>query len=1042
MTLISKRSWALLAILMSMVMALTIWGGVRPGTVYAEDAEAELDSIDLKGASGDLGGTQFFILGNAEATLKQEDLGIEVKDNEGEPIDSEKYDLNLQAVWWDDAAEDDLYEDADLNGFGLTGDEASAGCTEYKLTATAKEDSGYSGEASIRFYLVDKYSLNYICADTDFPGYARKTGWRMHDWFTFWKGTEISPSVIPECGTGQKLGSDDFSVTYYPRSNTGDDMSSPEYGFEHWLDTSVGPLTGAPDEPGEYFAVIEGKGSYYGGNTVLIDVKDPGEIIFTTDGDEFLWSDEDKEYEVKVPAGVSGDVEILVGIRNEDGWEILLNNEDDSGQYFEFADGKLTLYGQKIVEKIRDDRWLDIHAVIKDSEDEILAEGYEGVQFRKAEAEYRFPEDENLLPGWEREIDDDDIEVWVRNRDHWDGDDIILPIKNVEITEQKPEGVIELYEEDGMWRYRGKAFGNATIQVTYEDIDESEKTCEFNVNVSDTVYEVYMWSEEGVYVGLPGDSINLCTYAAKRVKSNNGEEDPIYWEEGETSEGLTYQWEITEGEEYATISPEEDTAVLTFKDLPEGWDRIDERVRVKVTVFDTNSEEPKEARAEEENEFWVDDSFDLIYPTQIDPDLDVGKSLTIKPEVRHFEMGQDGYSIVDDVSYEIDCYSEDVIDVEGQDNVFTITRKKSWDTDFCIRARWNADGDREYEQWYHLNNKNYRISFGFRDADVYDDCNVTLDPWIEEGENLDPDDYEIRYTVGRAEYNEETDETTWPKVYGDDSGLYEIDGDKLTIFGSEMAKTGPDGLDVKAELYIGEEDFGDEWCWINLRESCTARGEEHKWITGVFKEPTLDEVGYEVQICPDYMFLDGCGEHRITEIPKLIDIADATVTVMNPAYTGKALEPALTVKVGDVTLKAGTDYTAEYTNNTKVGTASVTLSGKGKYGGTKTAEFNIVKAANPMVIKTKAVSLKVNNVKKKNQTIKPATAFTVTKNQGKVTYKKKSGNSKITIAENGTITVKKGLKKGSYKLVVNATAIGNANYNAVTKPATVTITVK
>jgi uncharacterized protein YgiM (DUF1202 family) len=90
----------------------------------------------------------------------------------------------------------------------------------------------------------------------------------------------------------------------------------------------------------------------------------------------------------------------------------------------------------------------------------------------------------------------------------------------------------------------------------------------------------------------------------------------------------------------------------------------------------------------------------------------------------------------------------------------------------------------------------------------------------------------------------------------------------------------------------------------------------------------------------------------------------------------------------------------------------------------------------------KVKNLGAKDVKKKNKTIKAAAAFAVTKNQGKVTYKKKSGDAKITIAANGTVTVKKGLKKGKYKFVVNVTAAGDANYNKITKAATVNITVK
>lgn len=64
--------------------------------------------------------------------------------------------------------------------------------------------------------------------------------------------------------------------------------------------------------------------------------------------------------------------------------------------------------------------------------------------------------------------------------------------------------------------------------------------------------------------------------------------------------------------------------------------------------------------------------------------------------------------------------------------------------------------------------------------------------------------------------------------------------------------------------------------------------------------------------------------------------------VPDQAYTGKAIRPSVVVKSGKTTLKAGTDYTLTYKNNKKVGTASVTIKGKGKYTGTKTITFRIV----------------------------------------------------------------------------------------------------
>ena len=80
--------------------------------------------------------------------------------------------------------------------------------------------------------------------------------------------------------------------------------------------------------------------------------------------------------------------------------------------------------------------------------------------------------------------------------------------------------------------------------------------------------------------------------------------------------------------------------------------------------------------------------------------------------------------------------------------------------------------------------------------------------------------------------------------------------------------------------------------------------------------------------------------------PKTKDISKATVSsIGNQAYTGKALKPSVTVKDGSATLKEGTDYTLSYKNNTKVGTATVTVTGKGSYTGTKTATFKITAAS-------------------------------------------------------------------------------------------------
>ena len=72
------------------------------------------------------------------------------------------------------------------------------------------------------------------------------------------------------------------------------------------------------------------------------------------------------------------------------------------------------------------------------------------------------------------------------------------------------------------------------------------------------------------------------------------------------------------------------------------------------------------------------------------------------------------------------------------------------------------------------------------------------------------------------------------------------------------------------------------------------------------------------------------------------DITKATVSgISTKAFTGKAITQNVTVKVGSTVLKNGTDYTVSYSNNKKVGKATVKITGKGKYGGVITKTFNI-----------------------------------------------------------------------------------------------------
>ena len=73
-------------------------------------------------------------------------------------------------------------------------------------------------------------------------------------------------------------------------------------------------------------------------------------------------------------------------------------------------------------------------------------------------------------------------------------------------------------------------------------------------------------------------------------------------------------------------------------------------------------------------------------------------------------------------------------------------------------------------------------------------------------------------------------------------------------------------------------------------------------------------------------------------------IANAAISGLKKSYnySKKAIKPSVTITVSGRKLVKGTDYTVTYKNNTKLGTAKMTINGKGNYKGSKTANFKII----------------------------------------------------------------------------------------------------
>ena len=147
-----------------------------------------------------------------------------------------------------------------------------------------------------------------------------------------------------------------------------------------------------------------------------------------------------------------------------------------------------------------------------------------------------------------------------------------------------------------------------------------------------------------------------------------------------------------------------------------------------------------------------------------------------------------------------------------------------------------------------------------------------------------------------------------------------------------------------------------------------------------------------------------------SEIPALsrISISKASVTLSTStyAYDGKAKKPGVTVKLNGKTLKNGTDYTASYSNNTKVGTAKVTITGKGNYTGSVSKTYSIkndFKKATVSGISTKAFTGKnitqSITVKYNGKTLKKGTDYTVSYSSNK-----NIGTATVKVAGKGSYT--------------------------------------
>ena len=101
---------------------------------------------------------------------------------------------------------------------------------------------------------------------------------------------------------------------------------------------------------------------------------------------------------------------------------------------------------------------------------------------------------------------------------------------------------------------------------------------------------------------------------------------------------------------------------------------------------------------------------------------------------------------------------------------------------------------------------------------------------------------------------------------------------------------------------------------------------------------------------------DRGGVYLTVSVIKRFTSSDITVAAIeDQTYTGSRICPAISITDGEKVLEPGVDFTTQCSNNISVGTANMTITGKGHYTGEISEQFKIAKA--PLIITAKDKSI-------------------------------------------------------------------------------------
>lgn len=210
------------------------------------------------------------------------------------------------------------------------------------------------------------------------------------------------------------------------------------------------------------------------------------------------------------------------------------------------------------------------------------------------------------------------------------------------------------------------------------------------------------------------------------------------------------------------------------------------------------------------------------------------------------------------------------------------------------------------------------------------------------------------------------------------------------------------------------------------------------YTTGKYEKDTWGFTVLE-DTAPVFYTLD-LGSNKVTEHKERTSLSKASITTGAKVYSGKALTPSITVKLDGKTLKKNVDYTVKCSNNRNVGKATVTITGKGQYKDSASANFKINPKGTSIKILTgskKAITVKWK--KQRTQTTGYQIRYSTSKNKDKNGMLKIGKTVKIGKSSTFSKKIKKlkGGKKYYVQIRTYKTVKGAKYYSSWSKPKTV-----